>query len=105
MTAFAPDSETVILRWHDRSHLESGFRVERKPAAPNETAEWTEIAVVGTNVTAAIDTSPDPGTRFTYRVRAFNGDGFSAYCVEWPTLIPLAPPDGLEASAHGLRVL
>jgi hypothetical protein len=105
MTAFAPDSEGVILRWRDRSNLETGFRIERKPAAPEEPADWTEIAVVGANITEVVDTSPDPGTRFTYRVRAFNDDGFSEYCAEWPTLVPLAPPNGLDASANGLRIV
>lgn len=63
------------LTWSDNSTNESGFRIER---ASNGSA-FSEIASVGANVVSYVDTGLANATTYSYRVRAYNSAGFSAY--------------------------
>jgi hypothetical protein len=70
-------SQTQInLAWDDNSSDESGFQIER---SPNGTSSWGQIAVVGANVTAYANVNLSLSTTYYYRLRAYNGDGNSAY--------------------------
>ncbi|NJN17742.1 MAG: fibronectin type III domain-containing protein [Oscillochloris sp.] len=42
-------------------------------------ASFAQIATVGANVTTYSNTGLSPRTYYRYRVRAFNGAGYSAY--------------------------
>jgi titin len=62
------------LDWIDTSN-ESGFRILRKiPGLP----PFRRVSTVGQNITSYTDTGLSPGTRYCYRVRAFNAAGKSA---------------------------
>ncbi|MBN1670500.1 MAG: hypothetical protein JXR37_05685 [Kiritimatiellae bacterium] len=78
LTASRTPQDAVALQWTDQSDNEDGFRVYRRPA-PGETegwtAEWTQIAETPPDATAYVDRDAPPGTRFEYRVSAFNGYG------------------------------
>lgn len=82
LCALAPPAwaqNQLKLTWEDRSTDEDGFRIER--AAGSITGTYSEIASVGANVTTYTDTDSAlvAGTRYCYRVLAFNGGGNSAY--------------------------
>jgi hypothetical protein len=67
----------INLSWTDNSSDESGFRIERctSPGCTN----FAQVAEVGANVTTFANTGLTKNTTYTYRVRAFNTGGNSAY--------------------------
>lgn len=64
----------VNLTWNDNSDDEDGFIIERASGG-----DFTEIAVLSTNVESYQDTTLSPLTTYTYRVRMFKGDTRSVY--------------------------
>jgi len=73
-----PSTTTVSLTWVDNSSNETGFLIERKLGAGN----YSQIATVAANTTTFTDTGLSSGTSYTYRVRATNSVGNSAYSNE-----------------------
>jgi len=67
-----------FLTWTDNSNNELGFKIERKTGA----GAFVEIAQQGANATTYLDAAVVVGTTYTYRVRAFNSAGDSAYTNE-----------------------
>ena len=65
----------IALAWNDNSTDEIGFKIERAVANGN----FTQIATVGADIAAYVDTTAVTGTAYTYRVRAYNAWGDSAY--------------------------
>jgi hypothetical protein len=59
----------------DKANNEDGFKIERKVGG----GTFTQIATVGANITTYSDTGLTRDTRYTYRVRAYNSVGNSAY--------------------------
>jgi titin len=80
---------TVTLNWTDNSTNETGFAIERR----NGAGVFVQIATVGANVTAFLDTTVQPKTTYTYRVRAFNVAGFSLYSNEATAITPGEIPE------------
>ncbi len=66
---------TLKLSWLDNSNNEDGFAVERKTG----TGAYGEVVRLPINVTSYTDSTLSPGTTYTYRVRAFNSVGYSAF--------------------------
>lgn len=77
LTASALSRSQIRLSWVDNSTTENGFRVER--CQGSGCTAFTEIAVVGPDVTTFLDGGRTRNTVYTYRVRAFNAAGTSAY--------------------------
>ena len=77
LTATVVSSTRINLSWTDNSGNESGFKIERCKN-PNCT-NFAQIAQVGANVTTFADTTATKNTAYSYRVRAFNATGNSAY--------------------------
>ncbi|OPX85469.1 MAG: Exoglucanase B precursor [Pelotomaculum sp. PtaB.Bin104] len=98
LSAVAVSASQINLTWTDKSSNESGFKIERKSG----NSGFEEIAVVDSNTTFT-DTSLAPNTTYTYRVRAFNSSGHSAYSNEdsatTSSAVPAAP-SGLSATAQ-----
>ncbi len=65
----------VTLTWNDNSSNESGFKIERA----TNSGGYGQIALVGANVTSYVDTNLASGSQYSYRVRAYNAAGDSAY--------------------------
>ena len=70
LTASALSSSEIELNWTDNANNEQGFSIER-----NQHLVFT----VGENVETAVHASLPPNTLYSYRVRAFNTFGYSAY--------------------------
>jgi hypothetical protein len=60
----------VQLYWTDDSGVESGYRVERRPAG---VGIWTSLALLGPGATSHADTTAVPDSAYDYRVVAING--------------------------------
>jgi hypothetical protein len=66
-------SRSVYLAWLDRSNNELGFHLERSGPA------GTVVLTLPRNTMSHLDSGLARGTRYTYRLRAFNADGVSAW--------------------------
>ena len=92
----------VNLAWLDSSSNETGFKVER---STNGSA-FAEVAVLGSNTSGYFDLTTTAGSSYSYRVRAYNAVGHSAYSNTATANTPAAPtapsaPAGLLASVIG----
>ncbi len=72
LTATA-NGTSITLAWQDNSGNEQGFKIER---------DGVEIALVSADVTGYVNSGLNPLTSYTYRVRAYNAGGHSAYSNE-----------------------
>ena len=75
LSAKAISSGQINLTWQDNSNNEIGFKIERSTGG----TAFTQITVVGANVTSFADTGLTSNTKYQYRVRSYNADGDSAY--------------------------
>jgi Fibronectin type III domain len=100
LTATTNSATQIDLVWQDNSGNEDGFQIEQ---APGGTTSFTQIATVGPNVTSYSSTGLTANTSYSYRVRAYNAAGPSAYSntatATTETLVSLVPPSGLAATA------
>jgi fibronectin type III domain protein len=74
LTATQLPNNVVALAWQDNSSDETGFHIEMLT-----NGVFQEIRVVGANVTSYNLSGYAAGVQHTFRVRAGNGAGFSAY--------------------------
>ena len=100
LAAAAASASQINLTWTDTSTNEDGFRVER---STDGGVTWTARATLGANATAFADTGLTAGTTYTYRVRAYNVTGNSAYsntaAATTPILTLPAAPTNLVGKA------
>ena len=73
LTATAVSTSEIDLAWADNSNNETGFELERCQGTSCTTLP------LGANVTSHADTGLAEGTTYSYRVRACNAYGCSAY--------------------------
>jgi hypothetical protein len=73
------DAGTLQATWMDNSNNEEGFKIERRTGT---TQTYTQIAIVGANVTSYNDSGLVDGDTYCYRVLAFNATGSSPYSNE-----------------------
>ncbi len=100
LTAVASSSSQINLSWTDTSSNESGFRVERATGG----GAFAVVQTVGANVTSFSSTGLTASTAYSFRVRAFNSTGDSAYSNVATATTSAAPsvpaaPTGLVATA------
>ena len=88
--------DQIQLTWMDNATDESGFMIER---STGDDSNYTQIAVVGADMTNYSDSALSDGTTYVYRVRAYNDYGQSDYCPEADATIPLAVPENLSGTA------
>jgi uncharacterized delta-60 repeat protein len=77
LSADALSSSQIRLRWRDNAGTEDGFRIER--CQGNGCTGFTQVAVVGHDVTSYVDGGLVRNSAYSYRLRAFNAGGASAY--------------------------
>ena len=73
------DAGELQATWMDNSNNEEGFKIERRTGTIQT---YTEIAIVGANVTSYNDSGLVDGETYCYRVLAFNAAGSSPYSNE-----------------------
>jgi hypothetical protein len=75
LLATAVAVRTIALTWTDNSAGENGFQIERSVNGKG----FSQIATVGANVTSFSQSGLRRGRTYSYRVRAYNSAGYSAY--------------------------
>jgi len=78
LAATSPDATQVDLSWDESTPDESSFHIER---SIDGLTDWTEIAMVGADVTTYIDATVSCGEPYYYRVRAYrdSDEQYSSY--------------------------
>ena len=77
LTATVVSCSCIRLNWMDNSNNEDGFKIER--CQGSGCSNFVQIAQVGANVTSYNNVGLSAGVSYSYRVRAFNSKGNSAY--------------------------
>ena len=77
LTATAISTNQIKLAWTDNSANEDGFKIER--CTGTGCTNFAQMAIVGANVRNYSNTGLNKNTTYTYRVRAYNASGNSAY--------------------------
>jgi hypothetical protein len=99
LTATSVSSSGINLSWADNSTDETGFRIERHSGG-----SFVQVATVGAGVTSYSDTGLSASTTYTYRVRAYNSAGNSAYSNEASATTAEASSGGsIELSVRGYK--
>ncbi|HKH43243.1 MAG TPA: fibronectin type III domain-containing protein [Thermoanaerobaculia bacterium] len=95
LTASSVETTSAILQWVDNSKDETDFRVERKVGS----GKFTEILTLEPDATEVTVDNLQPGTTYSFRVRASNASGISTYTnvVKIQTGGALAAPADLAA--------
>lgn len=88
LSGSTPAFDRIDLTWADNSPDESGFVVQRATGG----GAFSDRATLAANVTSFADTGLQGGTSYSYRVRAFNSAGASAYSNQVTVVTPAAPP-------------
>lgn len=70
----AQTHNSITLAWDDKSNNETGFAVERLDGST-----WAALTTTGANVRTYTNSGLTPSTTYSYRVRAVNTHGNSAY--------------------------
>lgn len=78
LAAAAVSTTEIALTWSDNSNNETSFRIERKTLG----GSYTEVASAPANSTGATVSGLTAETAYSFRVRARNGNGDSAYSNE-----------------------
>ena len=97
-------SQSVMqLSWTDNANNEDGYVVQISLNG----STWANIATISTpNVNSYISTGLTSGTKYFYRIYAYNTGGNSEYIIESATTLPSIPvaPSGLSATVSGLNI-
>jgi FtsP/CotA-like multicopper oxidase with cupredoxin domain len=104
LTATAQAGPQVRLTWRDNSNNESAFKVERCSLGPNDPLPCTgfvPLATPGPNTAAYNDATVTGGSRYVYRVAAYNAAGDSAFV----TLANAVTIPAIPAAPTGLTVV
>jgi hypothetical protein len=88
LSAIQHSSDQVKIVFDGKAAIfEEGFKVERKQGDGN----FVEVTTLPPNSSEFIDGGLIAGTTYTYRVRSFSGNRFSAYSPELSFTMPLTP--------------
>lgn len=93
-------SNYILLEWEDMSDIEDSILIERRLT---EGSTYNVIATLGRNESSYRDYGLSPATSYTYRVRAWNLAGYSAYSNEatGETESPLTGWHALDINSTG----
>ncbi len=88
--------KNIFLKWVDNSINEDGYKVER---SINNTNSWAIVRSLSQNSNTYIDTGLVDGTKYYYRVFAFNAAGNSGNSNEIYGITKLLAPYNLQAAS------
>jgi len=84
LTGVAGAPRSVELNWIDNSSNEEGFRIERRTGG----GAWTQVKATTADAIKWMDETVVPATVYSYRVKAYNAGGESAWSNEFTVTTP-----------------
>jgi len=94
LTLAQESGNQIKLTWKDNANNETGFKIER--AADREEV-YQLIGTVGANTTTYTDNNAPSGTRYEYRVYAYNATGKSVeYSINGIEMCPVVVTDRID---------
>ena len=94
LTLAQVSANQIKLTWKDNANNETGFKIER--AADREEV-YQLIGTVGANTTTYTDNNAPSGTRYEYRVYAYNATGKSVeYSINGIEMCPVVVTDRID---------
>jgi titin len=107
LTATVVSGVRIDLAWTDNSSNETGFRLERAPDVAGVPGTYAVINSPAANVRTYSNTGLTNGTRYWYRIRAYNSIGNSAYTpqVSATTLAPPAVPTNVQGVSPSSAII
>ena len=99
LTADASVAGQVSLNWTDNANDEYGVEVER---SDDSGTSWLRVATLSADSVAYTDTSVASNTTYTYRVRTYNGAGYSAWSDT--ATVTTAASSSIELSSAGYKI-
>jgi hypothetical protein len=97
LIAVAVSSSQIDVSWTDNAINEEGYELERNqdPNCDIGSGTFTLLDTLGVNATNYSDTGLTPATKYCYRVRPFNSQGFAAYSnIDDATTLNTTTPPG-----------
>ena len=79
LTARLVGANWIMLEWTDTSDTESVFRIDRRATEGTTASDFSLLTTVAVDGDSFVDRAVSPETSYTYRLRAQNGAGASAY--------------------------
>jgi fibronectin type 3 domain-containing protein len=105
LTAVKASTVQINLSWHNNANNASQYFIEE---SPDGGATWTQIAEAGATATSYQVFGLQPGSTYTFRVRAYNVVGYSGYSntASATTTAELPPPNfsGGFATPTGITI-
>ncbi|MBC7914746.1 MAG: T9SS type A sorting domain-containing protein, partial [Pyrinomonadaceae bacterium] len=69
--AVAVADANLLVTWNDNSDNEAGFKIERRLITADTTTAFTQLAILGANVTSYYQVGLMGNTKYEYRVRSY----------------------------------
>jgi hypothetical protein len=83
------DINNVLLNWQDNSSDENQFYIERCQGVGCN--NFSNVGVSGIDITTWTDSDTMEGESYSYRIKAWNSNGFSDYSNTATILVPASP--------------
>jgi PKD repeat protein len=99
LSAVSAGSDSVSLAWNDNSPDESGFEIDISTDGSN----FSSVGSVGADVSSFLDTGLSAATNYWFRVRAYNGAGFSSWSTSAMTQTDPGSGSDISLSLSGAK--
>lgn len=96
---------TVTLIWDDNSSNEKGFELWRKDIGSTGVIDYRKIKSLTENTISTTDIGLSSFSAYYYKVRAFNGSGYSDFSDEVSPITSTGGPWNLRAEGIGSSVI
>ena len=96
LIATSQNDTEIMLEWVDNCGFEEGFLIERM----EDHSSWTQVGEVAADITQFTNTGLSHGPSYTYRVRAYTNNNYSAYTVSNMTSTSFPAPTNLTTTTQ-----